>query len=134
MIDSIAALLKEGHAAAVIELTEYLLGKLENSIGRMDDSDGHMSVILSELHDLHHRGCLEAKPDPVILARRLFAWEIESDWEIFYGSANNYADVFGAKGLGEYRRLAESECLISVRLGQARKTTKYPANGFASLR
>lgn len=109
VIDSIAALLDDGHPAAVIQLTEYMLVKLENTIGHMDDSDGYMSGILPELVDLHHRACLQAKPDPVTLARRLFEWEIKSDWEIFYGSADNYADVFGAEGLAEYRKLAESQ-------------------------
>ena len=109
VIDSIGALLEDGHASAAINLTEYMLAKLEKAIGHMDDSDGHMGGILPELHDLHHRACLEAKPNPITLARRLFEWEIKSDWEIFYGSATNYADVFGAEGLAEYRRLAEFE-------------------------
>jgi hypothetical protein len=109
------------HAAAVIELTEDMLAKLENSIGSMDDSDGHMSVILPDLHDLHHSACLEAKPDQATLARRLFKWEIKSDWEIFYGSATHYADVFGAEGLAEYRRLAESEWAKISPLGPGEK-------------
>jgi len=109
VIDSIAALLDDGHASAVIELTEYMLAKLESAIGVMDDSDGHMGDILPELHDLHHRACIEAKPEPVTLARRLFEWEIKSDWEIFYGAATNYAEVFGTEGLAEYRRLVELE-------------------------
>ena len=109
VIDSIAALLDDGHPLAVIQLTEYMFAKLENAIGDMDDSDGYMGGILPELHDLHHRACLKAPPDPVTLAQRLFDWEIKSDWEFFYGSAGNYADVFGPEGLAEYRRLAESQ-------------------------
>ena len=109
VIESIAALLNDGHASAVVDLTEYTLAKLEDAIGDMDDSDGHMSDILPELHDLHHRACLKAKPDPRALARRLFEWEMKSDWEIFYGTAETYTDVFGAEGLAEYQRLAESE-------------------------
>lgn len=107
--DSIAALLNGGHAPAVIELTEYTLAQLETAIGNMDDSDGYMSDILPELQNLHHRACLDARPEPCALARRLFEWEMKSDWEIFYGTAETYADVFGAEGLAEYRRLAESE-------------------------
>jgi hypothetical protein len=107
--DSIAALLNGGHALAVIELTEYALAQLETAIGHMDDSDGYMSDILPELQNLHHRACLEARPDPCTLARRLFEWEMKSDWEIFYGTAETYADVFGAEGLAEYLRLAEYE-------------------------
>jgi uncharacterized Zn finger protein len=34
---------------------------------------------------------------------------MKSDWEVFYGTAAIYADVFGAEGLAEYRRLAECE-------------------------
>jgi uncharacterized Zn finger protein len=107
--DSIAALLNRGHAPAVIELTEFALAQLETAIGEMDDSDGYMNDILPELQNLHHRACLDARPEPCALARRLFAWEMMSDWGTFYGTAETYADVFGAEGLAEYRRLAESE-------------------------
>jgi len=92
-----------------VELTEYALAQLETAIGDMDDSDGYMSDILPELQNLHHRACLDARPEPCALARRLFAWEMMSDWGIFYGTVETYADVFGAEGLAEYRRLAESE-------------------------
>ncbi len=117
VIESIAALLSDGHAAAVIDLTEYALAKLEHAIGEMDDSDGYMSDILAELHDLHHCACVQAKPDPRVLARRLFDWEIKSDWEVFFGAAEIYADVFGAEGLAEYKRLAESEWAKIQQLG-----------------
>ncbi len=83
----------------------------------MDDSDGYMSDILPELQDLHHGACVQVSPDPRALARRLFEWEIKSDWEIFHGAAENYADVFGAEGLAEYRRLAESEWARVRQLG-----------------
>lgn len=130
VIDSIAALLEDGHAAAVIDLTEYMLAKLENAIGSMDGSDGHMSVILPELQDIHHSACLEAKPDPVTLARRLFEREIKSDWEIFYGSATHYADVFGIEGLKEYRRLAESAWSNIMPLGPGEKDDEISSKRF----
>src|SRR5260370_13913314 len=76
-----------------------------------------MRVMLAWLAVLHHRACLETKPDPKALARRLFEWEMKSDWEIFYGTAETYADVFGAEGLAEYRRLAESEWAKVSQLG-----------------
>ncbi len=117
VIESIATLLKDGHAAAVIDLTEYALAKLEDAIGEMDDSDGYMGDILSELHDLHHCACLQVSHDPQALARRLFEWEIKSGCEIFYGAAEHYADVPGAGGLAEYRRLAESEWARIRQLG-----------------
>jgi uncharacterized Zn finger protein len=109
VIDSLAALLDDGHAKPVVELTEFALAKLAKAIGEMDDSDGHMSEILSDLQELHHRASQKAGEDPVTLAKRLFEWELKSDWEIFYGAADSYADVFGAEGLAEYQRLAEAE-------------------------
>lgn len=72
----------DGHAQAVIELTEYALARLEKAIGNMDDSNGYMSDILPELQNLHHRACLDIRPEPCALARRLFEWELKSDWAI----------------------------------------------------
>ena len=109
VIDAISALLDDGHAKAVVELTEYTLKRLEKSIGEMDDSDGHMGEILPDLQELHHRACEQAGEDPKTLANRLFNWELKSDWDLFRGSAEIYADVLGLQGLAEYRRLAEAE-------------------------
>jgi len=108
VIDSIAALFDDGHARAVVELTEYALARLEKAIGEMDDSDGHMGEILSALSELHHCACKQAGEDPKTLAKRLFDWEMKSDWDIFSGAAETYADVLGSEGLAEYRRFAEA--------------------------
>jgi len=109
VIESVAALLDDGHAVEVIELTEYALSQIEKSLGYIDDSDGHMGGCINELQELHHRACLKVRPDTVALARRLFEWEMRSEWEFFGGAAVTYADVLGKTGLAEYRRLAEAE-------------------------
>lgn len=109
VIESIAALLDDGHAVEVIELTEYALSQIEKSLGYVDDSDGRMGGCIHELHELHHRACLKAKPGAVALAQRLFEWEMRSVWEFFGGAVVTYADVLGETGLAEYRRLAEAE-------------------------
>src|SRR5882724_7528411 len=109
VIAGISLLLDDGHAKAVVELTEYAFARLEKAIGEMDDSDGHMGVILPDLQKLHHRACKQAGEDPQILARRLFDWEVKSDWDFFRDAAEIYADVLGPQGLAEYRRLAEAE-------------------------
>jgi tetratricopeptide (TPR) repeat protein len=72
----------------------------------VDDSDGHMASILERLQALHHRACQRARPDPVHLATRLFAWEVDSDYGVFSGAVVTYADVLGAKGVAAYRRRA----------------------------
>lgn len=109
VIESVSAVLDDGHALEVIELAEYALSEIENSLGYVDDSDGHMGGCIHELQELHHRACLRAKPDAAVLARRLFEWEMRSEWEFFGGAAVTYADVLGETGLAEYRRLAEAE-------------------------
>lgn len=104
--DSLDALLDEGEAASALELVEYALAQVEQAMESVDDSDGEMGALLERLQELHHRACQKAKPDAVALAKRLFEWEMRSPWEVFYGAAARYADVFGDKGLAEYRRLA----------------------------
>jgi uncharacterized Zn finger protein len=109
VIDSIEQLLNDGRAAAVIELCEFALQLLSSAIESVDDSDGHFSILSGRLQDIHYTACLEAKPDPVDLAKRLFQWELHSDFDVFYGAGERYADILGAKGMKVYRELAEAE-------------------------
>ncbi|NLH50763.1 MAG: hypothetical protein GX444_19485 [Myxococcales bacterium] len=107
--DSLEEFLEKGFAAEVIELAEYALSAVESEIGHVDDSDGYAGGTLSHIQEIHHAACLKAKPDPEELAVRLFAWELKSDWEVFYGALDTYADVLGEKGTARYRKLAEAE-------------------------
>jgi uncharacterized Zn finger protein len=108
VIGSIADLLKEGHANEVVELAEYFLAAVEERIGEVDDSDGHLGGILERLQELHHAACKKAKPDPEALAKRLFEWELRTQWDMFSGAAATYAGLLGTKGLTMYRKLAEA--------------------------
>ena len=108
-VKGIEALLKDGHAAEAIELAEYALDRVEGAMGSIDDSDGHMGGILDQLQSLHLAACKKAKPDPMELAKRLFAWEVRTEWDTFYGATIAYADVLGTSGLETYRKLAEAE-------------------------
>lgn len=108
-IDSIEQLLKDGQAAAVIELCESALQSLLSAIEAVDDSDGHFGMLRDRLQDIHYRACQEARPDPVDLAKRLFQWELHSDFDVFSGAAAQYAKILGAKGMKVYRELAEAE-------------------------
>jgi len=108
-VKGIEELLRDGHAAEVIELSEYALERVERAIEQVDDSDGYMGGILEQLQTLHLAACKQAKPDPVALAKRLFAWELRTPWDTFYGAARTYAEVLGASGLETYRKLAEVE-------------------------
>ena len=108
-IDSVEQLLNDGHAAAVIELCESALQSLLGAIQAVDDSDGHFSMLRDRLQDIHYQACQEARPDPVELARRLFQWELHSDFDVFYGAVARYAKILGAKGMKVYRELTEAE-------------------------
>ena len=105
-IDSLETLLKNGQAQAVIELTEFALHKAEEALHNMDDSDGYMSGIFERLQTLHLEACHKAKPDPQVLAKRLFEWELTGEWDVFFGAAARYADVLGKSGMERYRELA----------------------------
>jgi len=108
-VDSLEELLSEGYAKEVVELVEYALARVEEALGNMDDSDGYMGDIMEHLQEIHHKACVKAKPDPEALAKRLFEWELNTDWDTFSEAAETYADVLGEKGLAVYRRLAEAE-------------------------
>lgn len=107
VIDAIEQRLRAGHTVEVIELCEFALGAAEDAVGHVDDSDGYFGEIFGRLQDLHLRACKKAGPDPVALARRLFEWEMRTEWDTFYGAVHSYAHVLGKTGLAEYRRLAE---------------------------
>lgn len=111
VLERIAALLKDGHATAVIELAEHALEQLEITISVADDSSGELSGLLWSAQELHLAACADAARngaiDPVALADRLFDWELSSQWEVFLGAAATYADVLGEAGLARYRALAE---------------------------
>lgn len=107
IIDSVGALLTKGHAGEVVELCEHALTCLEDALGRVDDSDGYMGGIRDRLCELHHEACAKARPDPEALAKRLFEWELHSEWETFYRAAETYADVLGDEGLAVFRSLAD---------------------------
>jgi hypothetical protein len=106
-IARIGALLPAGHRQVVIELTEYALGRVRKTMSTLDDSSGWFAQIVTDLERLHHDACLAVQPDPVALARRLFAFEVDGEWDIFIDSGDRDADVLGDDGIAEMRRLAE---------------------------
>lgn len=108
-IDCLEELLQDGFPQEVVELAEYALRRAEKALGEMDDSDGYMGSIFEQLQEIHHKACVKARPDPEALAKRLFEWELATEWDTFSDAAEIYADVLGEKGLSIYRKLAEAE-------------------------
>jgi uncharacterized Zn finger protein len=53
VLDEIEDLLAQGHAAAVIELAEFGLGRFSAAVEKMDDSAGYMIEIRERMRELH---------------------------------------------------------------------------------
>lgn len=107
VLDRIEELIGRGHAALVQTLIEGFFARLGSALEQIDDSGGQGSALAERAGAIHLAACRVAEPDPLALARDLFARETESLWGFFVGASNNYAEVLGARGLAEYRRLAE---------------------------
>jgi uncharacterized Zn finger protein len=106
VLDTIAGFASGARAALACELAERALDRIEQAIENIDDSDGHCSGLLAHAHDIHRAAVLELRPEPVQLARDLFAREMKDDFGMFEGAVALYADALGESGLSEYRRLA----------------------------
>ena len=109
VIESLRELLKHGFATEAMELTEYCIEQLNDALETIDDSGGYMDGLFEDIEDLHHAACLAAKPDPEELACRLYEFETTSDYSVFSGAVERYAEVLGERGLAIYRELAEEE-------------------------
>lgn len=112
-IDVLDGLLAEGRADEVVELVEYTLAAVEQSLEQIDDSDGQMGDLAERLEALHLDACRRAAPDPAALAQRLFAREVEGQWDVFDRAVLRYAGILGDAGLARYRELAE-QCWATV--------------------
>ena len=130
-LDSLQKLLDDGHAEAVITLAEHAIDRAEDALGYVDDSDGYMSGIAERLQQLHRDACAAAKPEPVALARMLFERERHSgDLDVFDNAAATYAEILGADGIAEYRRLATAEWDALPPLGPGQEERSYSSRRF----
>ena len=106
VLDALAELASGAQADLALELAERAVERIEQAVESIDDSEGHCSALLERASGIHLAAARTAKPEPVTLARTLFAREMADDYGAFEGAATAYADVLGAAGLAEYRRLA----------------------------
>jgi hypothetical protein len=105
VIDQFEELLDDGRAAEVVDLCQRAVCYLEDSATEIAEC-GPLYELADRLGELHLRACHHARPDPVGLARWLFATEFRGDLGAVAGAAEAYSDVLGPEGLAELRRLA----------------------------
>ena len=105
-LDAVADLASGPRAKLALEMAEHAVDRIDEALNEIDDSDGYCGGCLASAAAIHLDAARAAKPDPMELARRLFAREMDEDFEAFHGAVGTYEDVLGEEGLAEYRRLA----------------------------
>jgi hypothetical protein len=106
ILGRIESLIGRGRAELALRLLDHFFARMDAALNSMDDSDGRGGSLYAKACEIHLAACRKAEPDPVALARRLFAREVDDDWDFFSGASETYADVLKDAGLAEYRRLA----------------------------
>lgn len=72
---------------------------MEGIMGSVDESHGHIDGLAERLQDIHLKACRKAHPDPEVLARQIFAWELHGNWGAYHGAAKIYKDILGKNEL-----------------------------------
>lgn len=111
----------------VVELCEYAYEQFEPAIQYVDDSNGEYCARLSTIADLHCRACLLARPDPLVLAEKLFAYERNAEFD-FEDCVIHYREALGEQGIAHFRALAEQAWQHYLNTRQAlqpRKTSRW---------
>lgn len=105
-LDAVSQLVEGRHAALAMDLALHAIDCIEDAIDDIGDSDGESYALLEQAGDIHLAACLAARPDPVVLARDLFARQLHGQHGTFYRAVVRYDEALGEAGLAEYRQLA----------------------------
>ena len=108
VLDTVSGLASGARAGLACELADHALDRIGQALEEIDNSDGHGMSLLECARDIHLAAVCQIKPEPIELARELFAREMADDYGIFDGAVRRYDDVLGVAGLAEYRRLASA--------------------------
>jgi hypothetical protein len=133
-LDALDSLARGEHAGVAIALAERAVDRIAQAIEHIDDSDGHCGGLLRRARAIHLAACRATRPDPVKLARDLFARELADEYGAFDRAAIEYADVLTEVGLAEYRRLATAAWeKLPARAGAVRTRDGFQ-HGYRRLR
>ena len=129
VLDRIEGLVENGRAAIALQLLGHFFARMDEALENIDDSEGEGGGTYARACEIHLAACGQAKPDPIVLARTLYAREVDSDF--FHGASERYEHVLGDVGLAEYRRLA-SEAWRQIR--PLRATSRRVLDDQSSMR
>ena len=123
-LEQIPALIAGGAAGEAKDLLETVLDELPDALEQVDDSDGGGMEILERAAALHLEACRTLRPDPSELAAELFERAWDDEFGTFDRADETYAELLGAAGLAEYRRLAEAAHARLPSIGRDRADPK----------
>jgi hypothetical protein len=125
VLEAIAGLVPAGKAGIAVKLILRAFERIEEALHAIDDSNGHCSGLLNLARDIHFAATTQARPEPLALARFLFAREVDDDYGIFTNAAAQYAEALGEDGLAEYRRLALAAWSELPQLSASRNASSF---------
>jgi tetratricopeptide (TPR) repeat protein len=109
LLAGLEPLLRPDQADLLWQLCESAIEQIEQTLEHISDPNGDITAVLESIGQLHLQACVLARPDPALLAERLFHFEITFLSETFLDSARTYQAVLGQAGLARFRELAELE-------------------------
>lgn len=89
----------------LVEVIELAINKAEQALLHIDDSSGYVMPAIMELQKVHLAACVALRPDPVKLAQRLFAYQMEGEWDTFHAVLPQYRTALGNEGMKRYEEL-----------------------------
>lgn len=107
LVEALTDLLEPETAAALIDLCEYAIARVEGLIEQVD-GEGEFDWLIEQLCELHRDACEMAAPDPAELAGRLFDLEMNLPFQLCRMDLLAYRELLGEAGLRAYRERAEA--------------------------
>ncbi|ANW18116.1 SWIM zinc finger family protein [Streptomyces clavuligerus] len=119
-VSAIRSLTASGRAADAIALAREAIGLLAGVVESVDDSDGWLGGIGTDLADIHHDACRATRPDPEELAHWLVTHALDDAADLTDIDPLDYEDLLDERGRAALLRYA-TEAWTANRTGWAEK-------------
>lgn len=101
----------------LVMVIEEAISSAEDALQEIDDSAGYVMPAIIGLKDVHLAACNALRPEPVALAKRLYGYQMQGEWDTFHDLLPDYAEALGEEGLAAYRARVEEAWRGLPRLG-----------------
>lgn len=103
-LNAIEEVYRRGRTDGIVELFEHAADRLDKAICAADDSNGYISAVLERASSMHLEACRKIKPDPDLLAEKLFRNDLHCRMAMS-NIGGDYDDILGETGRKRYREL-----------------------------